>query len=244
MCVCVYTHTHEERHCLADLPRPPDQGSPISSPRTRAGRSLLAGPSRAGRMVSILPGPSPLGASSSLRPEWLHLRHAATRWQHRTSRRTLVQAACQDLGRPRSGSGAAQPSLHKDVPAPRPHTHTLTQVALPRDDRGAVRTLELGGVLAVLLQDVRFQGAALGEACLAHVALVGLLACAGRGGRGGLCRVAAPVLCSLSPDFSRVCPHLAGNPSLEPRQRSVPSGCVDRGPRGDSRTSGGYSSFR
>lgn len=158
------------------------------------------------------------------------------------------------------GPGRGQRSLPctRTSPPPAP-THTLTQVALPRDDRGAVRTLELGGVLAVLLQDVRFQGAALGEACLAHVALVGLLACAGRGGRGGLCRVAAPrrprppatrararqpVLCSLSPDFSRVCPHLAGNPSLEPRQRSVPSGCVDRGLRGDSRTSGGYSSFR
>lgn len=157
----------------------------------------------------------------------------------------------------RVGGSAAFPAQGR--PRPLPPTHTLTQVALPRDDRGAVRTLELGGVLAVLLQDVRFQGAALGEACLAHVALVGLLACAGRGGRGGLCRVAAPrrprppatrararqpVLCSLSPDFSRVCPHLAGNPSLEPRQRSVPSGCVDRGPRGESRTSGGYSSFR
>lgn len=155
------------------------------------------------------------------------------------------------------GRGRSLPCTRTSPPPPPPHT--LTQVALPRDDRGAVRTLELGGVLAVLLQDVRFQGAALGEACLAHVALVGLLACAGRGGRGGLCRVAAPrrprppatrararqpVLCSLSPDFSRVCPHLAGNPSLEPRQRSVPSGCMDRGPRGDSRTSGGYSSFR
>lgn len=160
------------------------------------------------------------------------------------------------LGPGRVGGSAAFPAQGRPRPPP---THTLTQVALPRDDRGAVRTLELGGVLAVLLQDVRFQGAALGEACLAHVALVGLLACAGRGGRGGLCRVAAPrrprppatrararqpVLCSLSPDFSRVYPHLAGNPSLEPRQRSVPSGCVDRGPRGDSRTSGGYSSFR
>lgn len=56
-------------------------------------------------------------------------------------------------------------------------TQTLTQVALPGDERGAVRTLVLGGVLAVLLHDVYFHGAALGEALVAHVAFVGLLAC-------------------------------------------------------------------
>lgn len=56
-------------------------------------------------------------------------------------------------------------------------TPTLTQVALPGDERGAVRTLVLGDVLAVLLLDVYFHGAALGEARVAHVAFVGLLAC-------------------------------------------------------------------
>ena len=52
---------------------------------------------------------------------------------------------------------------------------TLTQVALPGDDGGAVRALVLGDVLAVLLQDVHLHGPALGEAGTADVALVGLL---------------------------------------------------------------------
>ena len=52
---------------------------------------------------------------------------------------------------------------------------TLTQVALPGDDGGAVRARVFGDVLAVLLQDVHLHGPALGEAGMADVALIGLL---------------------------------------------------------------------
>ena len=52
---------------------------------------------------------------------------------------------------------------------------TLTQVALPGDDGGAVWALVLGDILAVLLQDVHLHGPALGEAGMADVAFIGLL---------------------------------------------------------------------
>ena len=52
---------------------------------------------------------------------------------------------------------------------------TLTQVALPGDDGGAVWALVLGHILAVLLHDVHLHGPALGEAGMADVAFVGLL---------------------------------------------------------------------
>ena len=68
---------------------------------------------------------------------------------------------------------------------------TLTQVALPRNDGGTVRTLVFGDVLAVLLQDVCLHGATLGEACVADVAFVGLLAC-DVDDKGDPCRVASP----------------------------------------------------
>lgn len=56
------------------------------------------------------------------------------------------------------------------------HVH-LTQVTFASDDRVAVRTMELGHILCVLLQDVHLHGSALGEAGVADVALVGFLPC-------------------------------------------------------------------
>lgn len=53
----------------------------------------------------------------------------------------------------------------------------LTQVTFASDDRVTVRTVELGHILSVLLQDVHLHGSALGEAGVADVALVGLFPC-------------------------------------------------------------------
>ena len=50
-------------------------------------------------------------------------------------------------------------------------------VALAGDDSVAVRAVELGDVLCVFLEDVHLHGAALGEAGVADVALIQLLAC-------------------------------------------------------------------
>lgn len=72
------------------------------------------------------------------------------------------------------GSGAVA-ALHRRGSVSVQVAQMDTQVALPRDDGGTVRALVLGQVLAVLLQDVDLHGPALGEACVADLALVGLL---------------------------------------------------------------------